>query len=119
MENVCAKFLNQYDNFSFLWEKELDVVFKEFLDTGKDIRETFEENLLKEIEDNGWEKEDPKIEAARENFETMIKKIYKGVATRQPALEKFDEKILHLTEIKQQIKSMETTNNVGWLKVDS
>jgi hypothetical protein len=62
METVCAKFLNQYDNFSFLWEKELETAFKEFLETGKDIQETFEEDLQKMIEQNGWEKEDPQIE---------------------------------------------------------
>ena len=49
----------------------------------------------------------------------MIKKIYNGVATKQPALEKFDEQIQHLSEIKHQIKSMKETDNVGWLKVDS
>jgi hypothetical protein len=36
----------------------------------------------------------------------MVKKIYQGVATRQPALQKFDEMIIHLSEIKQQIRSM-------------
>lgn len=49
----------------------------------------------------------------------MINKIYAGCDTKRPPLEKFDEQIVRLTEIKQQIKNMETTNNVGWLKVDS
>lgn len=49
----------------------------------------------------------------------MLKKIYNGVATKQPALEKFDEQIQHLSEIKHQIKGMKETDNVGWLKIDS
>jgi len=40
----------------------LETAFKEFLETGKDIQETFEEDLQKMIEQNGWEKEDPQIE---------------------------------------------------------
>jgi len=119
MERSCGDFLNQYDNFSFLWEEELNVAFKSFLQSGRDIREIFEEELQKEIERENWEKEDPRIDQRKENFDRMIGKIYNGCDTKRPPLQQFDEKIISLTEIKQQIKNMETTNNVGWLKVDS
>ena len=62
MERSCGDFLNQYDNFSFLWEEELDTAFKNFLQSGRDIVEKFEEDLAKEIERENWEKEDPRIE---------------------------------------------------------
>lgn len=42
MERSCGDFLNQYDSFSFLWEEELNAAFKQFLESGEDIRDTFE-----------------------------------------------------------------------------
>ena len=64
--------------------------------------------------------EEVEIQVERENFNAMISKIYAGgVATRQPTIEKFEERINHLSEVKLQIKLMQESNNIGWLKVDS
>lgn len=64
--------------------------------------------------------EEVEITVERENFHAMINKIYAGgIATRQPTLAKFEERINRMSDIKQQIKSMSETNNIGWLKVDS
>jgi len=43
----------------------------------------------------------------------------KGVVTRFPTLEIFDEKISHLTTVKRQIAEMKTSVDIGWLRVNS
>jgi dynein heavy chain len=115
IEKACADFIEQYSSFAFLWKEDLDTFFSKFLEQGKDLKDTFEADLALRAPDM----EEVQIQVERENFDQMIKKIYNGVATKQPALEKFDEQIQHLSEIKHQIKSMKETDNVGWLKVDS
>lgn len=49
----------------------------------------------------------------------MGTKILKGVVTRFPTLEVFDEKISHLTVIKKQISEMKQSVDIGWLRVNS
>jgi hypothetical protein len=117
MEKLCGDFLNAYDDFRFLWEQDLDTAFEKFIATGVDIRETFQKELEKQIEEE--QLEEVQIEERKEFFEAMVKKIFNQVATRMPALEKFDEQINHLVEIKEKIKNMTEVNIVGWLKVDS
>lgn len=117
MEKLCGDFLNAYDNFRFLWEEELDEAFDKFIATGVDVREQFQKELEKAIEDE--QLEEVQIEERKEFFEAMVRKIFNGVATRQPSLQQFDEQINHLVEIKEKIKQMQESNSVGWLKVDS
>ena len=49
----------------------------------------------------------------------MADKILDGVQTKKPNLDLFDEKITHLTMVKQQISEMKTTVDIGWLRVNS
>jgi len=49
----------------------------------------------------------------------MCQKILKGVVTRFPSLEIFDEKIAYLTTVKRQIAEMKTSVDIGWLRVNS
>jgi hypothetical protein len=49
----------------------------------------------------------------------MATKILKGVDTRYPTLEIFDEKIAHLTSVKKQISEMKQSVDIGWLRVNS
>ena len=49
----------------------------------------------------------------------MCQKILKGVVTRFPTLEIFDEKIAYLTTVKRQIAEMKTSVDIGWLRVNS
>jgi hypothetical protein len=49
----------------------------------------------------------------------MATKILKGVVTRYPTLEIFDEKIAHLTIVKKQISEIKQSYDIGWLRVNS
>jgi hypothetical protein len=49
----------------------------------------------------GADDEDQKIEEEMDSFRWMGTKILKGVVTRFPSLEIFDEKIAHLTVVKK------------------
>lgn len=99
----------------FLWEEELEESFEKFLESGEDVRAQFE----KELESKSGDMEEEQLTIERENFEEMMKKIYDGVATKQPSLEKFDEQILHLSEVNHIIQNMQESSNIGWLKVNS
>lgn len=54
-----------------------------------------------------------------EAFDWMAHKILKGVQTRRPSLDIFDEKILHLFKVRDQIAEMSHSVNIGWLRVNS
>ena len=41
IESAGDEFLNQYSDIAFLWEKDLEVSFQEFLNSGDDVRELF------------------------------------------------------------------------------
>jgi hypothetical protein len=41
IESAATEFLNQYSDIAFLWEKDLEVSFQEFLNSGDDVRELF------------------------------------------------------------------------------
>jgi hypothetical protein len=49
----------------------------------------------------------------------MTSKILVGVVTRFPTLELFDEKISHLTDVKEKIQTMKQSVDIGWLRVNS
>jgi hypothetical protein len=63
------------------------------------------EIYVKSVEDNktGEEGEEAKIEEDLANFDHMSEKILDGVCTRFPSLETFDEKIQHLSDVKEKI----------------
>ena len=67
----------------------------------------------------GADDEDQKIEEEQDSFNWMATKILKGVDTRYPSLEIFDEKIAHLTVVKKQISEMKQSVDIGWLRVNS
>jgi len=47
----------------------------------------------------------------------MAAKVLENVSTKRPSLEAFDEKITHLTTIKNDIALMKTSVDIGWLRV--
>lgn len=117
IENASAKYLEQYADISFLWEKDLETSFQEFLSTGPNLRDTFLESLHKKKEEDNLEEE--QIELEIENFDAMSIKILDGVITQQPALDVFDAEITRLYEYKARINSMKASDDIGWLKVNS
>ena len=109
--------IHQYDDKKFLWEETLADSFQAFLDTGTSLKE----NFVKELNDKrtGEEGEEAKIEDDIANFDHMTSKILVGVVTRFPTLELFDEKISHLTDVKEKIQTMKQSVDIGWLRVNS
>lgn len=49
----------------------------------------------------------------------MANKVLVGVQIKKPSLDKFDEKITYLQGIKHSIEELTTSNDLGWLKVNS
>jgi hypothetical protein len=117
IEEATFHFIQQYDDKKFLWEEELSVSFQAFLDSGASLKEIY----VKSLEDKrtGEEGEEAKIEEDILFFDDMSEKILKGVCTRYPSLEIFDERIAHLTDVKQRISEMKHSVDIGWLRVQS
>lgn len=67
----------------------------------------------------GADDEDQKLDDELDAFNWMCQKILKGVVTRFPTLEIFDEKIAYLTTVKRQIEEMKQSVDIGWLRVNS
>ena len=67
-------------------------------------------------EEGGDENEEEEIDEA---YQWMANKILVGVQVKKPSLDKFDEKISYLFTIKHKIDDLITTNDIGWLKVNS
>jgi len=101
-------FIDQYKDKQFLWKETLEESFEQFLSTGTDPRE---EKHVKTNAD-GEEEED-------ETFKWMAEKILVGVKTKRPDLDAFDEKISFLTDIKNDINQMQSTVDIGWLRVNA
>jgi dynein heavy chain len=108
IESATNEFINQYKDKEFLWKETLEENFQAFLDTGVDPREQRHTVL----NGDGEEVED-------ETFKWMADKILDGVRTKQPNLEAFDERITFLTTIKNDISSMKTSVDIGWLRVNA
>ncbi len=117
IEEATKAFIHQYDDKKFLWEEKLDVSFAEFLNSGASLEEIFLKKL--NATRTGADDEDQKIEEEQDSFNWMATKILKGVDTRYPTLEIFDEKIAHLTAVKKQISEMKQSVDIGWLRVNS
>jgi hypothetical protein len=114
IEEYSRDFLDQYNDIAFLWEKDLETSFQEFLGEGPDVRDIF----LKELkQDTSLEEE--QIELEIENFDAMAVKILDGVVTKQPALDVFDAEITKLYEYKARINSIKPSADIGWLRVNS
>jgi len=118
IEMASANYLDQYADIAFLWEKDLETSFQEFLGQGPDLRDTFLASLQQKKEnDPNFEEEQFELEV--ENFDAMSVKILDGVVTQQPALDVFDAEITRLYEYKSRINSMKASDDIGWLKVNS
>lgn len=117
IEEATNNFIHQYDDKKFLWEEKLEVSFQEFLNSGTSLEENFAKkiNALR----TGDEAEDQKLDDELDAFNWMCQKILKGVVTRFPTLEIFDEKIAYLTTVKRQIVEMKPSVDIGWLRVNS
>lgn len=107
IEQATQDFIRQYQDKEFLWKETLEENFEAFLNTGEDPRE--QKHVI--LNDDGQEIED-------ESFEWMANKILVGVETRQPPLDNFDEKIIFLTQVKNEIAEMKTSVDIGWLRVN-
>ena len=119
IEKASSEFLDQYSDIAFLWEKDLETSFQEFLNQGPDMRDTFLESLKKQKEENKDSMEDEQMELEIENFDAMSRKILESVTTKQPSLEIFDTEITRLYEYKQRIGRIPPSADIGWLKVNS
>jgi len=117
IEDATKAFIHQYDDKKFLWEETLEVSFQEFLNSGESYEEIYSKKL--QATRTGADDEDQKIEEEQDSFNWMATKILKGVVTRFPTLEVFDERISHLTVIKKQISEMKQSVDIGWLRVNS
>lgn len=117
IEEATKAFIHQYDDKKFLWEETLEVSFQEFLNSGQSLQEMFTKKL--NAMRTGADDEDQKIEEEQDSFNWMATKILKGVVTRYPSLDIFDEKISHLTSVKKQISEMKQQVDIGWLRVNS
>jgi hypothetical protein len=104
IEEATKAFIHQYDDKKFLWEETLEDSFREFLNSGSSLEEIFEKQI--QSLRTGSDEDEQIIEEQLDSFNWMASKILKGVTTRFPALEVFDEKISHLTVVKKQISEM-------------
>lgn len=48
----------------------------------------------------------------------MAEKILDGVKTKRPILDSFDDKITYLTKVKNEISQMDSSVDIGWLRVN-
>ena len=119
IEKASSEFLDQYSDIAFLWEKDLETSFQEFLNQGPDLRDTFLESLKKQKEENKDSMEDEQMELEIENFDAMSRKILDSVVTKQPSLEIFDAEITRLYEYKQRIGRIPPSADIGWVKGNS
>lgn len=117
IEEATKAFIHQYDDKKFLWEEKLEESFKEFLNSGESLEEIFNKQV--QSLRTGSDEDDQIIEDELESFNWMATKILKGVTTRYPSLDVFDEKISHLTVVKKQISEMKQSIDIGWLRVNS
>ncbi len=69
--------------------------------------------------EEGAEQEENNEDEIDEAFQWMANKVLMGVQIKKPSLDKFDEKISYLFTIKHKIDDLTTTNDIGWLKVNS
>jgi dynein heavy chain len=106
IELATESFIDQYKEMDFLWKETLAESFEAFLNTGEDPREARHVFL----NDDGEEIED-------DTFGAMADIVLVGVSTKRPSLEHFDEKITFLNSIKNDIASMKTVIDIGWLRV--
>ena len=109
MEKETDVFIEQYDDFSFLWKEDIEKSFQEFLNSAGEI-----EVHMKPVEggEEGEMEED-------ESYKWMSEKILEGITINKPSLDSFDEKITHLTTVSGKIQEMETSTPRGWLKINS
>jgi len=106
IELATESFIDQYKEMDFLWKETLAESFEAFLNTGEDPREARHVFL----NDDGEEIED-------DTFKAMADIVLVNVSTKRPSLEHFDEKITFLNSIKNDIASMKTVEDIGWLRV--
>lgn len=113
IERATEEFIKQYDDQKFLWVETLEDSFKAFLDTGVELKDL----IIKKFE--GTEDDEYLAEQEEESYRCLADKILKGVHTKFPALDQFDEKITHLTKVKHQIAEIKTSVEIGWIRVNS
>lgn len=115
MQKETNKFITQYEDFSFLWKEDLEESFQKFIDSGE-----MPTGIKKKKANNNEEgQEGDEEEEIDEAYQWMANKILTGVQVKKPSLDKFDEKISYLFTIKHKIDELITTNDIGWLKVNS
>lgn len=114
MGKETNKFITQYEDFSFLWREDLEESFQKFIDSGE-----MPAGMKKKKANNDEGQDDNEEEEIDEAYQWMANKILVGIQVKRPSLDKFDEKISYLFTIKHKIDDLITTNDIGWLKVNS
>jgi len=117
IEEESNKFSKTYEDKKFLWEETLEDSFQAFLESGEDLFETYKKQLIAKKSD-GDDEFEAHFDDEIENWKWMADKILKGVQTRSPNLEHFDERIASLHQTKNQIANMSLTYEMGWLRVN-
>ena len=113
------KFLDQYRYCDFLWKNDVEQSFREFLNSGQDLKEIYHaEQKIKNKRDDP-EEEDALMKEAMTRYQFFSEKILKDVTTRQPDLVEFDKKIEFLHSVKNSIDGQKVNHDIGWLKVSS
>jgi hypothetical protein len=87
ISNASMKFLDQYRSWEFLWKEDVETSFKEFLASGRDLRDLYEENerariLASADKDQDQEEFENKMKYAMQCYDFLQQKIFKGVTTR-------------------------------------
>ena len=114
MEELMAqasKFLDPYRQWDFLWKEKVETSFKEFLETGSELKDIYFKEvqaLYANIDDQ--EERDAKMKESMDRFGFLQKKIFVGVTTQQPDLSHFDKKIEYLHSVKNSIDQMNLSN---------
>lgn len=116
IKHETDEFIAKYEEFSFLWRENLEESFAAFIDSGVMPSHT---KKVVEVNEDGEGDDDEGEEEEDESYKWMADKILTGVQVKKPSLDKFDEKITYLTTIKNKINDLTTTNDIGWLKVNS
>lgn len=108
IEEATREFIEQYKDKEFLWKETLSDSFQAFLQTGEDPRE----KKHVKVNDDGDEEVD-------DTFGWMAEKILTGVQTKKPSLEIFDETITSLNRTRDDINTLKTTVDIGWLRINA
>ena len=103
IEQQTEKFKSEFMEFSYLWEKDLNETFEEFLVQGENEKK-------KEGEDE--EEEQQRLEKLQSH------PIFEGVSIKMPELGNFDGEVTKLKNVKSKIEGMQSPHDIAWLRIN-